>query len=50
MVIAFMFKAMILLEMIFVSLEFKIQNKKLLQQFCFDLMVLKYNLPVFGLK
>lgn len=49
MVIAFMFRPMILLEMIFVSLEFKIQNK-LLEQFCFDLMVLKYKLAVFGLK
>lgn len=37
---------MIHLELIFVSLEFKIQNKKLLQQFCFDLIVFKYNLAV----
>lgn len=37
---------MIHLELIFVSLELKMQNKKLLQQFCFDLVVYIYNLAV----
>lgn len=41
---------MIHLEMIFVSLELKIQKKKLSEQFCFDLMALKYDLAGLGLK
>lgn len=43
---AFTFRPMIHLELIFVSLELKMQNKKLLQQFCFDLVVYIYNLAV----